>query len=222
MSDADSFIQEVSEEVRRDRLFGLWKRYAPLVIGVIVAVVAAAAFIAWRDAQDEAAAREAGAALIDAGEEPTAPARAERYLTEADALPEGAALLARLRAAGELAAAGEVAEARGLYDAVAIDTATPPSLAAFAAYRAAMLTAAGGDAAGAVAQLSPLAGAEGSFRLLALEARGALRLGLGDLAGAREDVEAVLADPAATEETRGRAGLLASAIRARDPQEAAQ
>lgn len=222
MSDADSFIQEVSEEVRRDRLFGLWKRYAPVVIGVIVAVVAGAAFLAWRDAQNEAAAREAGAALIGAGEETPGVLRAERYLGEADALPEGPALLARLRAAGELAAAGEVGEARDLYDAVAIDTATPPSLAALAAYRAAVLTAAGGDAPGAIAQLGPLTGGEGAFRLLALEARAALKLGLGDIAGAREDVEAVLSDPAATEETQGRAGLLASAIYALDPQEAVQ
>ena len=33
----------VSEEVRRDRMFGLWKRYGPFVIGAIVVFVVGAA-----------------------------------------------------------------------------------------------------------------------------------------------------------------------------------
>ena len=68
MSDRDSFIEEVSEEVRRDRMFSLWKRYGPFVIGGIVAVVALTGVKNWLDSEAEKAARQAGGALIAAAE----------------------------------------------------------------------------------------------------------------------------------------------------------
>ncbi|PKP62151.1 MAG: hypothetical protein CVT86_08330, partial [Alphaproteobacteria bacterium HGW-Alphaproteobacteria-8] len=58
MSDSDSFIQEVSEEVRRDRMFRLWKRYAPLVLAAIVLVIGATALSAWLDHRRDRAAQE--------------------------------------------------------------------------------------------------------------------------------------------------------------------
>ncbi|MEM6440825.1 MAG: hypothetical protein AAF763_14150, partial [Pseudomonadota bacterium] len=63
MSDGDGFINEVSEELRRDRMTALWKRWGPWIIGAVVLAVAAAAVLNWRDSQREAAAREAGEAL---------------------------------------------------------------------------------------------------------------------------------------------------------------
>ena len=42
MSDSDSFIDEVTEEVRRDRLFGYFRRYGWIAAVVIVVVVGGA------------------------------------------------------------------------------------------------------------------------------------------------------------------------------------
>ena len=48
MSDTDSFIEEVSEEVRRDRLFRLFRKYAWLAILLVVLIVAGAALNEYR------------------------------------------------------------------------------------------------------------------------------------------------------------------------------
>lgn len=212
MSDADSFIQEVSEEVRRDRLFRLWRRYAPFVIGAVVAAVALTAFLEWRKHAAEQAARAAGATLIAAAEAADPMRRAEDMLLSIDALSGGAAALATLRAAGALAEAGEASEAAALYETVAADRAARGPIADFAAFRAAALRAADADPGAAIEALAPLAGPDAPFRLLALEAIAAARLAAGDPAGARADLETVLADPGATEGMRLRAAELIAAI----------
>lgn len=201
VSDSDSFIQEVSEEVRRDRMFRLWKRYAPAVLAGVVALVGATAFSAWRDHARTRAAQETGARLIAAGEAAD-PARA--FLDLADAAEGGAATLARLRAAAEMAAAGDAAGAAQLYARIAEASDTDPAFAAFAAWRAAVLAAPQAGAAATVAALTPLTAEGGPFRLLALEARAAAHLAQGDRAAARADLDAVAADPQATETLRAR------------------
>jgi hypothetical protein len=212
VSDADSFIQEVSEEVRRDRLFGLWKRYGPFVIGGVVAVVAATGVDAWLKHQQAADAREAGAALLRAAEASDPARRAEALLAAADAAGEGAAMLARLQAAAALAEAGDAAAAARVYRGVAEDATTPPEFAAFAAYRAAVLAAPETGPAAAVAALTPLAAEGQPFRALALEALAGLKLQNGDEPGARADLEALVADQTLTQATRDRAGRLLAAL----------
>ena len=44
VSDTDSFIEEVSEEVRRDRLFKIFKKYAWVAVLIVVLLVGGAAF----------------------------------------------------------------------------------------------------------------------------------------------------------------------------------
>lgn len=205
VSDSDSFIQEVSEEVRRDRMFRLWRRYAPLVLAAIVAVVGAAAVSAWLDHRRETAARDVGDTLLDAGEAGDPRRRAEAFLAAADAMNGGAAMLARLRAAGELAASGDAAGAARLYRAVAEAADTEPAFAAFAAYRAAVLAAPEAGPRATVAALTPLTAPEGPFRLLALEARAAAHLALGEHDAARADIALLAIDPTVTENTRARA-----------------
>ena len=54
MSDTDSFIEEVSEEVRRDRLFKLMKRYGWIAILAVLLLVGGAAFNEVRKARQAA------------------------------------------------------------------------------------------------------------------------------------------------------------------------
>lgn len=212
MSDADSFIREVTDEVRRDRLFRLWRRWGPFVIGGVVAVVVVTAVLAWLESRAEAAAREAGGRLIEAAQSERP---AERLLAEADALDEGAATLARLQAAAALAAGGEDERAAALYAEVAEGAAAPQAIVEFATYRAALLGAEAGDVAAAQAGLDALIRPDSAWRLLALEARGSLRLSQGDPTGAAEDFRAALEDPGATDALRERLGALLDAAEAR-------
>ena len=57
VSHTDSFIEEVTEEVRQDRMFGLWKRYGPYVLAGVFVVVAGSAAWQWRVTEQRTAAR---------------------------------------------------------------------------------------------------------------------------------------------------------------------
>jgi len=60
LSQSDSFIEEVTEEVRRERLFALARRYGWIVVLALVLVIGGAAALEWRKAQARAAAQVLG------------------------------------------------------------------------------------------------------------------------------------------------------------------
>jgi hypothetical protein len=57
VSDTDSFIEEVTEEVRRDRLFGMIKRYGWIAVLVVLAIVGGTAYNEYRKANEAAIAQ---------------------------------------------------------------------------------------------------------------------------------------------------------------------
>lgn len=66
MSNPDSFIDEVTEEVRRDRLFRVFRRYGWIGAVVVLALVGGAAFKEWQRWSGESAAQVFGDAMTDA------------------------------------------------------------------------------------------------------------------------------------------------------------
>lgn len=66
MSDTDSFIEEVTEEVRRDKLYAMMRRYGWIAVLAVVTVVGAAAYNEWRKASERAAAEAFGDAILAA------------------------------------------------------------------------------------------------------------------------------------------------------------
>lgn len=62
----DSFIDEVTEDLRRDRLFAAFRRYGWIGGLVILSIVGGAAFTEWQKAQREATAQAYGDALVAA------------------------------------------------------------------------------------------------------------------------------------------------------------
>jgi hypothetical protein len=76
MSNPDSFIDEVTEEVRRDRLFALMRKYGWIAILAVVLIVGAASWYEYSKAQHDARAQVFGAGLAAALDQ-TGPARAD-------------------------------------------------------------------------------------------------------------------------------------------------
>lgn len=66
MSNPDSFINEVTDEVRRDRLFATFRRYGWIGGLVVLVIVGGAAVTEWRRLSGEGSAQAFGDALTDA------------------------------------------------------------------------------------------------------------------------------------------------------------
>ena len=66
MSNPDSFIDEVTEEVRRDRLYGAFRKYGWIGGLVVLAIVGGTAVTEWKRFSGESAAQLFGDALTDA------------------------------------------------------------------------------------------------------------------------------------------------------------
>ena len=64
MSNTDSFIEEVTEEVKRDRLFKLIKKWWWAAALLVLLLVGGAAFNEWRKAQERQVAQDFGDALL--------------------------------------------------------------------------------------------------------------------------------------------------------------
>jgi hypothetical protein len=66
VSNPDSFIDEVTEEVRRDRLFATFRKYGWIGALVVLGVVGGTAYNEWSKAREEARAQSFGDSLMDA------------------------------------------------------------------------------------------------------------------------------------------------------------
>ncbi|WP_317055235.1 tetratricopeptide repeat protein [Roseovarius rhodophyticola] len=89
MSNTDSFIEEVAEEVRRDKLFKLLKRYGWIAVAAVLLLVGATAWNEWNKSQQRQAAQALGDQVLNALESDD---RAERAAAlAAIETPEGGA-----------------------------------------------------------------------------------------------------------------------------------
>ena len=66
MSDTDSFLQEVSEELRRDRLYRNIRKYGWIAILLVIVIVGAATYREYLKSQAETEAELFGTSIIDA------------------------------------------------------------------------------------------------------------------------------------------------------------
>ena len=207
MSNEDSFINEVTEEVRRDRLYQLMRRYGWIGVLIIVLIVGGAAVFEWRKATERAEAEAAGDALLAAMQEEDASARATALgqLDLADD-PGKRAVLALLQSATSLEI-NENAEAGAALDGVVSDADVPQLYRDLALLKRVL---AGSDIAAdeRISLLQPLMQAGNPFRLLAVEQRAFAEIELGETDTAIQTLQDLLADAEASEDLRRRAGRL--------------
>lgn len=209
MSNTDSFIEEVNEEVRRDRLYGYLRRYGWIGVVLVLAIVGGAAWNEWRKAQERALAQGFGDALIavlDRGETGARVADLSAIAVEG----EQRAIL-QLFIATEAAAAGDQAAALATLATLAADTGVAGHYRALANLRRVMVGGTAIPAAEREQILSQLV-AQGSFRPLALEQLALLRIETGDTGGAIAILRDLRRDAEATDGLRRRAAQLLEAL----------
>lgn len=212
MSNQDSFIDEVTEEVRRDKLYALYRKYGWIAALAIVLLVGGATWNEWRKATARAEAQAAGDALIGAlsGETPEARAEALAALDLPEAAGRRAVTL--LMQAGAQAEAGDAAAARDIYDRVAGDAELPARLRDMAALKSVILGAGEIAPEDRIARLSPIAVPGSPYRLLALEQIALAELEGGDAEKALETLERIAADAEVTQDLRRRVSQLIVAL----------
>lgn len=212
MSDVDGFVQEVTEELRRDRMLKLWKTWGPAVIFAVVAVVAGTAILEWHKQQNEAAAREAGATLVEAMRSATPESKALRFAEAGQVFDGGPELLARLGEAGARTEAKELPAAVALLQDAADRGGEDPLYRDLAAFKAALVQGQTRTPSERVELLTPFTAEGRPFRLLALERRAAAHLAAGNRDAARADAQAALNDPMASRNLRARLAQLMELI----------
>jgi hypothetical protein len=200
VSETDSFIQEVTEEVRKDRMFRLWKKYGPYGVSAVVTVVAITAGLNWMKHREIQAARDTGGAFL--ASDITSVEDQEILIGSVEG---PAAVIARLRLAAAKAGAGETQAAVALYREVAGEAGLDAAYADLARLQAVRVGVAAMDPAQAVAELDPLTAEGAPYRVLALELRAVVRLNSGDVEAAHADLTAIIDDPLATRESSQRA-----------------
>ncbi|WP_412508973.1 hypothetical protein [Roseovarius sp. SYSU LYC5161] len=203
MSDSDSFINEVTEEVRRDQLFQYLRRYGWIAVAVVLVLVGGTAFNEWRKAEARAEAQARGDAMLAAIRQNAPGARAEA-LTGLD--PEGASVaVSKMLAAAELQQAGDAQGAVAAFDAVVTTEAVPAIYRDLAALKGAMVGAGVRDVETRRATLSELAQPGAPFRLNAQEQLALIAVEQGETDAAIAQFRAIAVDAEATQGLRQRA-----------------
>ena len=214
MSQTDSFINEVTEEVRRDRLFALMRRYGWIAVLAILILVGGAAWTEWRKAQDRRAAEALGDSILAALEAEDQGARAEALLA-VEAPNSASAAMIDLLAASELAASdapSDAPAAAGRLIELADNPEVAPVYRQIATIKAVSLPGSGLTLDAQRNRLDGLALSGGLIGLLAAEQLALLDVQAGKSDAALERLQQIVTDAEATPGLRRRASQVIVAL----------
>jgi hypothetical protein len=165
VSNPDSFIDEVTEEVRRDRLFALFRKYGWIGVVVVLGIVGGAGWTEWQRAQAEAKAEAFGDAVLDALDL-GAP---EDRVAALGAIPTDGSQAAVLQLLLASDPVGDRAGTLAALEALANDASQPPSYRDLAVLRRVVVAGADLPLADRRAALDPIAAPGRPYRTMALE-----------------------------------------------------
>lgn len=208
MSNPDSFIDEVTEEVRRDRLFLMLRRYGWIGILLVVVIVGGAAFNEWRKAQAEAEAQAFGDALM-AGLSAETPEARRVALAGISTSGERVAVLNLLLASDPTE---DKAASLAALDTVAADATLPVLWRDLAQLRRVMVAGADMPLADRRAALAPMAEAGRPYRTLAAEQLAYLLAEEGKAEEAIAALQSLIEDQEAPGGLRSRAAQMIVAL----------
>lgn len=217
-NETDSFVNEVDESLRQDRMLGLAKKYGPWLIGAFVAVlIGVAGYLWWKDyslnqsrahSEEFIAAQRMAAEGIQSGNLDQAKAEFERLTGEG---PQVYRVMARLEHAAILEAQGDLEAALAEFDRAAED-ARDPTMRDTARLRAAYIVAETQDFAALQTRLQPLVDSDSRLSYLARELLGIEAWEAGNLDLARETLQNLTLAFDAPEAVQQRAQVALSVI----------
>ncbi|MHA6262244.1 tetratricopeptide repeat protein [Arenibacterium sp. CAU 1754] len=204
MSDTDSFIEEVTEEVRRDQLFKMFKRYGWIAGLLIVLIVGGAAWNEYNKSRERAASQDLGDQLLAALEKNEPADRAAELATLSAETPGGNAVIEFTLAAAQ-AEAGDIDAAVAALNNIASNGELPEIYRQIAAFKALTLQADTLPAADLRLQFEALAQPGAPLRLLAEEQLALVAVSEGQAEAAIDRFQAILQDAEASMDLKQRA-----------------
>lgn len=208
MSNPDSFIEEVTEEVRRDRLFRLFRKYSWVGVLIILGLVGGTAWTEWSKSREAARAEAFGDALIDALDQGTPEERREALT----AVPSDAGQTAILQLILAADPAEDKATTLAALDKVAADTSLSVAYRDLATLRRVLVAGADQPLAERRTALQGIAIAGRPYRPLAEEQLAYLLVEEGKTDEAIAALSALLQDQEASAALRARLGQVITAL----------
>lgn len=213
-NDTDSFVQEVDETLRQERMMGMLKRYGIWVLGAfVVFLVVLGGWQLWsayttRESRAQAEEYAAAQALAASGDMEGAKTAFERLSHEG---PRTYRAMAKMEHAAILAHQGDLQAALTGFDEAA-EMSSDPILRETAQLRAAYIAADTQDYQALRARLEPLVDSDGSISYLARELLAIEAWEAGDLETARTTMENLSLALNAPEAVRQRAQIALAVI----------
>jgi hypothetical protein len=212
---SEEFFREVDEELQRERLGALWKRYGThVVLAAVALLLGVASWNGWHWWQERQRLAEARA-----WDEALAPVRQGRPAEAGPALmgfaegaSPGVAVLARLNAAAAEVAAGKRPEAAEALAAAAGTDGADPLLRDAATLLEIADTVDEAAPEELLRRIEPLTEEGASWRYTARELKAAVLVRAGRVDEARKLLDALASDPQAPASLQRRASTLASAL----------
>lgn len=211
MSDADSFIDEVTEEVRRDRMYLLLRRWGWVGVVAVVAIVGGAAFNEYRKARDASQAEALGDAILSALAENGSDERATSLQAVEAQSAGGDAVLNMLLSAAQVESGSEQ-EAVNSLNAIATQGDLPEIYRAIASFKALLLQTETLPVADRRQQFEALAAPGAPLRLLAEEQLALIDVAEGNTQAALDRLQALRQDAEASVDIQQRATQLIIAL----------
>ena len=216
MSDTDSFLQEVSEELRRDRLYRNMRKYGWIAILVVIVIVGAATYREYLKSQAETKAELFGTSIIDALKEKNAADRISK-LKKINAPGENAkAVVAMLLSAeliGNETASLEMSSLSDAIEGLSVDTHYRDLLNFKILLKSSEIM----NLDERMKAFKALSKPGNPFRLLAEEQMALIELELGNADNAIEKISQILLDSELTSGLRNRATQMLIAL-GKDPE----
>jgi hypothetical protein len=216
VSDTDSFIEEVNEEVRREKLYTYVRKYGWIAILLVVVIVGVTGFLEYQKASKANAAQSLGDSVITALNQEEPAARATALAAVASEAGD-AAVVIEMRRAGELVEAGDTDAAIAAFEGVA-NSGAGAVYADMARLKAIMLRGENQDAAERDNALAQLATPGALYRPLALEQQGLIALAGGNKEKAVEIFTELYQDSEITDGLRNRTTQMLVALGAEVPE----
>ncbi|MDE0114418.1 MAG: tetratricopeptide repeat protein [Albidovulum sp.] len=192
MSNTDSFIDEVTDEVRRDKLFAKFRRYGWIGAVAIVAIVALAGYREWSIAEERAAAESLGDAMFEALALDAA-AQGATKLTSLQAESAGGQAVLGLIAASRFVDADDRRAALDELAKVANNSEVPDVYRDLAVLHSVAISGRSLEPDARLALLTPLSAPGEPFSVLAQEQSAYALLDRGDRIEAADKLESILA-----------------------------